>query len=269
VSFDADEAGVQAGERAIELAEANDFGVKVAMFEKFKDPAEAAHADPENLRRVVLEAKPAMEFYFEKYLPKEGFKMGDREHLRSLRAILIRIRNISSPVEQSHWLKELARRTGVEEKALSEESARLTETRGPVREEKVEVVSASEEPRSRRELISQKLLSMALRESGFELVEESIAYLSHPYGEIFTILKLGERKSGNSLFDQILNLVILRSGDSLEESLVNLKEELFKEYLREKREDLIQAVRQAERVGNEAELQTALLELNSLSSVLS
>ena len=46
VSFDNDAAGSDAAERAIDLAEANDFSVKVAMFQGFKDAAEAAQADP-------------------------------------------------------------------------------------------------------------------------------------------------------------------------------------------------------------------------------
>src|ERR1700734_2963410 len=71
VSFDNDPAGSDAAERVIDLAEANDFSVKVATFSNFKDAAEAAQADPENIRRVVENAVPAPEFYFAKYLPKD------------------------------------------------------------------------------------------------------------------------------------------------------------------------------------------------------
>src|SRR6185369_15382006 len=102
--FDDDTAGSDAAERAIDLAEAEDFSVKVATFANlknpdgtpanFKDAAEAAQADPENVRRVVESAMPAPEFYFAKYLPRDaaGGKSFDsaalatREGLHQLRA---------------------------------------------------------------------------------------------------------------------------------------------------------------------------------------
>ena len=46
LSFDSDEAGLVAIERAIDLAETMDFGVKVAVAEGAKDPADLAKEDP-------------------------------------------------------------------------------------------------------------------------------------------------------------------------------------------------------------------------------
>ena len=69
INFDSDTAGADAAERAIDLAEASDFSVKIAIVQGFKDAAEAAQADPENVRRTIAAAIPAPEFYFKKYLP--------------------------------------------------------------------------------------------------------------------------------------------------------------------------------------------------------
>ena len=46
LSFDNDIAGSDAAERAIDLAEANDFTVKIATFKGVKDAADAVKADP-------------------------------------------------------------------------------------------------------------------------------------------------------------------------------------------------------------------------------
>ena len=51
LSFDADEAGQAAAERAIDLTGANDFSVKLLVIEdpKLKDPADVVKAVPERL----------------------------------------------------------------------------------------------------------------------------------------------------------------------------------------------------------------------------
>ena len=49
INYDSDEAGAEAAVRAIDLAEASDFSVKVATVEGFKDAADAAHVDPKNV----------------------------------------------------------------------------------------------------------------------------------------------------------------------------------------------------------------------------
>ena len=66
--FDSDAAGSDAAERAIDLAEASDFSVKVATFRDFKDAAEAAKADPLNVGHTLSAAVSAPLFYFKKYL---------------------------------------------------------------------------------------------------------------------------------------------------------------------------------------------------------
>ena len=119
VSFDNDAAGSDAAERAIDLAEANDFSVKVATFKDFKDAADAALADPENIRRVVGRRRSCAGILFRKNicrmaLAKNSAALATREGLHDLRAILAKLKNIASPVERDFWMKELAKRTGDE-----------------------------------------------------------------------------------------------------------------------------------------------------------
>lgn len=89
MSFDSDAAGSAASERAIDLAEANDFSVKVATFADFKDPAEAAEAGAENLTKAIKEAVPAMAFYLDKYLEKgNSADYSSRRGLHNVRLVL-------------------------------------------------------------------------------------------------------------------------------------------------------------------------------------
>jgi len=263
VSFDADEAGWVAGERAIDLAEANDFGTKVAVLDSFKDPAEAAEADPANILKALASAEPAMKFFFKRYLPTK-LNAASREDLKNLRIVLGKIKNVASPIQRNFWLQELSKWSGLREQVLAEEAERLQD-KTLAADSSDNSPSVFEKRFSRRELISQRLLSMAVLQSNFEFVQELVSHIPPPYDEIFVMLKSGKRSSENPAIDEILNLVILRSETLLPEEMEALKEELRKEYVREKRHTLTEMVRRAEEGGDEARLAAALAELKALS----
>ncbi|MDE2019243.1 MAG: DNA primase [Patescibacteria group bacterium] len=274
VSFDNDTAGLDAAERAIDLAEANDFSVKVATFKDFKDAAEAAEADPENVRRVVGGAVPAPEFYFRKYLlfGDMGQGAGDRESafatregLRSLRAVLLKLKNIASPVERGYWLRELSKRTGVAERTLEEEAERAGDlsTQKPATSNQENQVS--KRIVSRHELIYEDLLTAAVAKNDFQILDGCAEFLNPSQKEIFRILKNGKRKSEDPALDEILGIVVLRASNDLSESEIkSLKSELAKEYYKERRRIVTQAIKNAEARGNEEELKSALEELRTL-----
>lgn len=267
LTFDNDEAGLNAGERAIDLAEAFDYNVKVVLFKDYKDAAEAAAKNPEDLIKALGEARPATEFYFERYLPKKSADYGNRENLKGLRTVLVKIRNIASPVSKSSWLKELSRRTGVSEKTLTEETEKLayskTENQYSVPAEEIRL--AENRKLSRHDLICERLISAALEKNNFELVERNFSRLTTPYKKIFELLKSGERKSGDPNLDKLLNLIILRSEALDPKEIEELEIHLAKEHLKERRYEISLKVKKAEAEKNEIELNSALEELHNLS----
>jgi DNA primase len=282
--FDNDTAGSDAAERAIDLAEANDFAVKVAVFgdgSGFKDAADAAKADPANVRNAFAQAIPAPEFYFKKYLPAGAAdahanaaardaaaqELATRDGLRRLRAVLAKLKAIASPVEQGHWLKELATRTGVPERTLEEESAKAAPGGMPAMARKEDEVAKRSVTRA--ELIAEELLSAAFAKNDFALLDGSARFFAPQQKEILRILKSGKTKSEDPSLDEIIGLVMLRaSGDFPGETVSALKAELAKEYYKERRKIIAQAIKNAEAKGNEAELKAALEELNKLPAVM-
>lgn len=273
VSFDNDEAGWEAGERAVDMAEANGFQVKVVTFADLKDPAEAAEKDPRALLDMVKNAKPAPEFYFAKYLPAPtgasggGAKSDVRnpEFLKRLRAVLAKLNSIASPVERSFWLKELGKRVGIQEKTLEEEAARLTApapVTGVVREE--EIQPAQRRVFTRRELLSQRLISAMLPGNRFDLLGGCEEYLSLQYRRVLEVVKTGERRSGDPALDEILNLVVLQSDEFSPAEVEELKEHLLREYIKERREELVEAMKKAELAGDEEAFRAASEEFHRL-----
>ncbi|MBI3589001.1 MAG: DNA primase [Candidatus Liptonbacteria bacterium] len=269
ISFDNDAAGWTAGERAIDLAENMDFNVKVVVFKDFKDAAEAAQAGANQLRESILAAIPAPQFYFEKYLPEASGHSYSREKLPNLRAILGKISNISSPIEQNFWLKALSERTGIAEKTLIEESEKLDPKKSPS-SESVQTENPSPDFKrnfSRRELLSQHLLSSLCHQNNFSEISDFAVYLSPEYQTVLNILKTGGRSSANPEIDQLLNLTLLRSTALPAAEIAEVKKYLVYEYVKEKRQELTEKVKQAEAKQDEKAISALLSEINQLSSI--
>jgi DNA primase len=127
MGFDMDAAGQAAARRSIRTCLENDINVKIILLSSGKDAADSLQDDPEIWRRAVESAEGVMEYYF-----KEAFSRFDSkvptEKKKIARELLNVIKDISNPIEQSHWLKELSGRIGTEEKVLID-VLRKTKTR--------------------------------------------------------------------------------------------------------------------------------------------
>ncbi len=268
LSFDSDEAGSTAAERAIDLAEQNDFSVKVAVLVDAKDPAEAVQKNPAMLHEAIKGAVPAPQFYVNKYLPGKGvLDYSRREELSALRVVLGKFKDIASPVARNFWLKELSDRTGVAERILTEEMDRIESSRD-LRRESAEQSAPEIQARrpSRRELIGERLLGVAIARNAFSLLDDVEAHLAELHLRALGMLKSGIRKSDDAHLDGMLNLIILGSKDLSDDEAGELKQELAKECVKEKRNALTGMIRQAEKAGDEAQIKSALEELHQLSA---
>ena len=269
LSFDADEAGAAAAERAIDLAEASDFGVKVVSFSKFKDPAEAAEVGAGELTTAMASAVEAPIFYFDRYLPRvAGSDFHERKALKNLRLVLAKIKNISSPVARSFWINELGKRAGISEKILIEEAEKLQ----PVSDRTRAVEEESKAPArilTRRELVGERLLQAAAADGNYGMIDDCVDYLPTNIREALVILKSGAKSSPNPQIDEFLDLIILGSTKLGGSEVENLKGELIKEHIKERKQELTLAVKKAEEAHDENGLEAALNELRNLTSTVS
>ncbi|MCX6702826.1 MAG: DNA primase [Candidatus Wolfebacteria bacterium] len=279
LSFDNDEAGLKAAERSIDLAAAADFNVKLLMLKDYKDPAEAAEKKPGHLAELAGKAISSMEFYFGHYLTE-----GKKEFIdikKSLRAVLGKIRNLASPIERSHWLKQLADRTGVNENALIEEMMllRSTELRAdnfvnPLAKNKEgaeqDIVS------TRREMLAEALLGIILTKEGLkERVGEFAEYFPGDYALILENLR-----DGKKLEEKMLGLLDMISHDAsfkfeilgedkIEDEFLILLREIKIEFFREKQKAMLKLIRDLENKGDEAGVENFLKEFQDLSRIIS
>lgn len=267
LSFDADEAGQAAAEKGIDAAHAFDFGVKLLMIEdeKFKDPAEVAEKNPNLMKTLIEKAKPVMDYYFQKYLGSKPKNL--KEKKESVRTILLKIKNLASAVDRDYWLKELAKLADLDERILLEEMDLVKERTVKFAPLSAEQENAAEENFSRRDLISQRIIGIALNSNELKgLLGESLQYLPVYYQEIY---------SGNFQGDleKIVSLISLRfsfeneesDGAKTEKEFLNLLRELKIEYLKEKRQEISQLIKKLENSGEEKALNEALKEFDNIS----
>ena len=265
VSFDDDDAGRSAGEKVIDMAKANDFSVSVASFAPYKDPAEAAADSPEKFMEMVAGAKSAMEIYLDRYVGATGAPrdFSNRENLARLRIVLAKIKNISSPVERDHWMKQLARRSGLDDAVLREEALRVAGDEPRILPEHEEVITPIS-VFTRWELLAQKLLAVILNDNKFE--EVNIEYIPASHVAVYEILKSGARRATDPAVDSILELILLQSEPMKDPDIQFLKDELLREWTKERRQRLVAEVKAAELRGDTSAVEKLLGEMALLSS---
>lgn len=166
MSFDNDEAGVHALERALDIFNNYDFCVKVVDLQDYKDPAEAAERNPAFLTQAVAEAQPASSRLFAHY-----FGSGARRELaevkRIVKSILQKIQRLRSAAEQSAWLKELAKHSGISEVMLMQELQELPAAPSGAAAESAPSAREPKKPLDREEAIAEHLVGLGFTKPDF------------------------------------------------------------------------------------------------------
>lgn len=116
-SFDMDEAGEGATKRAIMMALAKGFNIKVATMPEGKDPADFVKENPGKLQGVLEQTKSIMEFYFERtFLKIKDLTIEAKK--QSAEILLPLIKKISNKIEQAFWLQALSKKIETNEQVL-------------------------------------------------------------------------------------------------------------------------------------------------------
>jgi len=285
MSFDSDEAGLRAAESAIDLASSADISVKLLILEEYKDPAEAVESSPGYLLEALKKTKPAMEFYFDRYLGESSdiksqiSKIGMSGFKNKLRLVLEKIKNLASAVERGHWIKELASKTQVGENSLLEELAQLKNEKLASRGGNPNSQQEKPEPLSRRDLIAQRLISLAAGQDEFiSSIKDYVNFLPENYSIVFKKISKGELKTEewDENLEELFNVVTLRSSfetsilgeEKIKEEFEELLRQLEKEYIREKKEELMSFIKEAEQKGEEKKVEAALKEFSEIVKMM-
>jgi len=146
--------------RYIDPAKSYKKNIKVALMPSGKDPDECIRRDRAGWIRSLAEAKPLMQYYFDKILAPLDLRQGSgkRQGAQNLLPLIGRLPN---PVEKDFWLKKLASLLDIDARLLYEALAQM-----PARESErpnAALVSFSPEATSHEGILSDYLLALVCR----------------------------------------------------------------------------------------------------------
>ena len=162
-AFDMDVAGDLATKRGIDLAQSQDFEVKVISMPKDADPADIISKNVEKWKNLVTRAKEIVSFYFENAVNK--FDKTTAQGKKQITKILLpKIKQIPNKIAQAHWVQKLSGILVIPEEAIAEELKKILKKKeaGEIPEARAELAPVSKE-KSRKEILEERILSLVLK----------------------------------------------------------------------------------------------------------
>jgi DNA primase len=129
LSFDADRAGIAATERVIPLAQKAEVSLRIISIKDAKDPDELVRKDVKLWKKAINQARYAPDWLIDRY--KDEVDLSSAAGKKAFTdALLTTIRRLRDPIEQEHFLKEIAKLTdtsleAVQAKFSDEPAARV------------------------------------------------------------------------------------------------------------------------------------------------
>jgi DNA primase len=273
-AFDMDVAGDNATKRGIDLAQKQGFNIKVIMMPPNSDPADIISQNPQEWEKLVREAKSIMDFYFETVFSKNDPK--SLEGKKNISKILLPvIKRIPHKIEQSFWIQQLAKKLEVKEEDIAEELKKIKteeELYGLESEEIIKTV-----PKSRRDLLEEKLLTILFRFPNYLNLVENDQNLSLKSQNVLNLLRKEKNLNSEEIDPELENYfsyLSLKSEveeidqkDAFSEIQTCLKELHFLK-IKEKLDMVSQQLREAEVRGDNELINQLINEFNQYSKEL-
>ena len=277
VAFDGDRAGISATERAINLAQ--EIGVElevVSLPDDVKDPDELIQKDPALWQVAVEQAQPAVDWVIARHAEMEDLATAEGKRRFSTTALRI-VRGLKDPVEQEHYLAVISKETGASLAALR---AKLGAERStpPAQLKKPKIEKAT--PGKPRDELADIIVGLALSQPSTRRWVGALeaASLDEPARAVVTALQaellLDVEKLPRPLqkFEQYVKIVQLKSErrymdwepEALDSEMARLVKQLIRKHRDTKKQQLLDNLREAEELSDEARARTLRQQLNAL-----
>ncbi|HOK20665.1 MAG TPA: DNA primase [Candidatus Paceibacterota bacterium] len=209
IGYDMDEAGRLAAERAIDLARSLDFHVSIISLPEGKDLADFALLHKDQVLQIIEKAEEAGEYYYRK--ARTQFDLNDINGKRkAIEFLLSKIAWIDNPVEKGEWLKRIAEDFQVREDFLEEDLEKIKKSLEEreikkALEDNISTTTTFNSRKTRRELLSERALALALK---MQVKKEQLAaiadFLAEEYQKLVRDGLLNEEnKNGRGLTDNM------------------------------------------------------------------
>lgn len=277
VAFDGDRAGVSATERAINLAQ--EIGVElevVSLPDGVKDPDELIRKDAALWQLAVEQAQPAVDWVIARHAGMEDLATAEGKRRFSTTALRI-VRGLKDPVEQEHYLAVISKETGASLAALRAKlGAERSTPPAQLKKPKIEKVTPSKPRDELADIIVGLALSQPSTRRWVGALE--VASLDEPARAVVTALQaeplLDIEKLPRPLqkFEQYVKIVQLKSErrymdwepEALDSEMARLVKQLIRKHRDTKKQQLLEDLREAEELSDEARARILRQQLNAL-----
>ncbi len=279
--FDQDQAGLNATERAIEIAQGLDIKLSVIdVGEGAKDPDELIQKDPKLWQEAITKPVYAMDWLMDRYtkiydLTSANGKRQYSDHL--MRAI----RKLTDSVEQEHYLDKLAEITDVSGSAIRSKFVQKQDSEEParLRRSKVDESEVKSDNSAYQDQMLGLLLMYPLSRRVFETLEFEPTFSTAERQYIFEFIATNPHATITSELPEDLqsvkdyvNIILLKAEELYQnldanERLIevnNLVHRLQKDYKKQKQNEISSQIKDAEDIGDYARVQELLRSFNEL-----
>lgn len=277
LAFDGDRAGVNATERAINLAQ--EVGVElevVSLPDGVKDPDELIQKDPALWQAAIDQSQPAVDWVIARYAEMENLKSAEGKRRFSTIALRI-VRGLKDPVEQEHYLSVISEKTGASITALkaklsNEKVAEHQLKKAKIEKEKPTPVQDETEDMLAGLAASEKSVRRWLAAVSGEMLDDDNARQLIGYLRKNPDADLGEVPLDLQKIEQYVKIVQLKSESryanweqkSLDDQMARLVRQITIKHRENKKNQLLTQLREAEASGDEVLSQNLRQSLNNL-----
>ena len=282
VAFDMDEAGRLATQRSINLLQEKGFLIRIVTAVKNLDPAEIISRSPKEWEKNIKEAQSIFDFYFQRTFSQYS-KETPEGRKGILTALLPLLAKIPNKIEQAHWIQKLAQELRVNEESVIEEMEKLQESSSRKRVDEKEPLTLAEEVNQfpdrlfRMKKLERRVLALlAAKKLPTTLISpQQINLFSDLPKKVIQqwkkgrLTKMRERSRELDNFLNALAVEIDQEGVEVEKELTICLRELENLKIKEKLENLSEAIKKAEEKHQDKILEKLTKEFQKLSQSLS
>lgn len=277
LAFDGDRAGVSATERAINLAQ--EIGVElevVSLPDGVKDPDELIQKDAALWKAAVERAQPAVDWVIARHAEMEDLATAEGKRRFSTTALRI-VRSLKDSVEQEHYLAVISKETSASLAALRAKLG-VDGSTPPAQLKKPKIEKAT--PSKPRDELADIIVGLALSQPSTRrwVGALEVASLDEPARAVVTALQaeplLDIEKLPRPLqkFEQYVKIVQLKSErrymdwepEALDSEMARLVKQLIRKHRDTKKQQLLEDLREAEELSDEARARILRQQLNAL-----
>ena len=163
LALDSDFAGDAAARRGIVVAQRAGLDITVARMGKFKDPDDAAKAEPEYYKQALKDAVGVWDFILDSIFEKSDTSTGEGKAKVSSEVVPV-LASIPDKIVQAHYSDLVARRLKVPTEAVTEEVGRFDkDKKTDDKATQVILPQKVDATKNRRQLLEERLLTLAFR----------------------------------------------------------------------------------------------------------